>query len=492
MVTVYVGSGGKTTAIFTQAARLRAGGKRVLVTTTTHLQTPAALAAAGRTLPLFEERYLSLTSDSAEIAARLEADGFCIAALPAQEPGKLAPLPDAVYEAVCPLADAVLVEADGSRGLPLKAPASHEPVIPANADEIVVLCGLSALGKPLSQVTHRLPLALALLPGAGGGTLVDPGLLLKLVTAAYLEPLRRRFPGVPVRLLPGQADTLYRRCLAAMLSAGLDPAPLKECWFAPAPHLVLLGGGHVSLALYRIARVLDWRVTVLDDRPEFADPARFPEAEVIRADFTALEKDLPTSPGVWYAVLTHGHLWDKACVEAILRAAPRRGYLGMIGSRNKVRAVFTALREAGFSEEAIATVRAPIGLDLGGQTPAEIAVSIAAQLIQEGSAKGVSSLTDDLLALEQKPGLIGAFALILEKTGSAPRGPGSLLVLEPNGIRTGTVGGGSLELRVLEELSAMLSARSPAVIQTYDVSAAEGARLGMVCGGRVTLLLGLL
>ena len=295
MVTAFVGSGGKTTAIFTQAAQLRAEGKRVLVTTTTHLQTPAALAAEGRTLPLFEERYLSLTSDPAEIAARLESDGFCIAALPAEEPGKLAPLPPAVYQAVFPLADAVLVEADGSRGLPLKAPASHEPVIPANADEIVVLCGLSALGKPLSQGTHRLPQALALLPGADGNTVVDPSLILHLATAAYLEPLRRRFPGVPVRLLPGQADTLYRRCVAAMLSAELDPAPLRECWFAPAPHLVLLGGGHVSLALYRIARVLDWRVTVLDDRPEFADPARFPEAEVICADFNDLEKDLPTA-----------------------------------------------------------------------------------------------------------------------------------------------------------------------------------------------------
>lgn len=492
MVTVYVGSGGKTTAIFNRAARLRAEGKRVLVTTTTHLQTPAALTAEGRSLPLFEARYLSLTSDSSEIAARLASDGFCIAGLPSEEPGKLSPLPSAVYQAVCPLVDAVLVEGDGARGLPLKAPASHEPVIPDNADEIVVLCGLSALGRPLEQVTHRLPLVLALLPGTDGKTVVDPGLLLKLVTAAYLEPLRRRFPGLPVRLLPGQADTLYHRCLAAMLAAELNPEPLRACWFAPSPHLVLLGGGHVSLALYRIARVLDWRVTVLDDRPEFADPARFPEAEVLCADFGDLEKSLPADPGAWYAVLTHGHRWDKACVETILRAAPRRGYLGMIGSRTKVRAVFTALREAGFSEEAIASIRAPIGLDLGGQTPAEIAVSIVAQLIQEGSARGTSSLTDDLLALEKKPGLTGAFAVILEKKGSAPRGPGSLLILEPDGGRTGTVGGGSLELRVLEELEAMLAARSPAVLRSYDVSAAEGASLGMVCGGRVTLLLGLL
>lgn len=492
MVTVYVGSGGKTAAIFTQVARLRAEGKRVLVTTTTHLQSPAALAAEGRSLPLFEERYLSLSADPAEIAARLEADGFCIAALPAQKPGKLAPLPEAVYAAVCPLADAVLVEGDGSRRLPLKAPAPYEPVIPANADEIVVLCGLSALGRPLEQVTHRLPLVLELLPGADGGTLVDPDLLLRLVTAAYLEPLRRRYPSLPVRLLAGQADTLYLRCLAALLSAELDPALLRECWFAPAPHLVLLGGGHVSLALYLVARVLDWRVTVLDDRPEFADPARFPEAEVRCVDFRCLEKDLPTAPGAWYAVLTHGHLWDKVCVETILRAAPRRGYLGMIGSRIKVQTVFSALREEGFSEEEISSVRAPIGLDLGGQTPAEVGVSIAAQLIQEGSVRGTASLTDDLLALEQKPGLTGAFALILEKRGSAPRGPGSLLVLEPDGTRTGTVGGGSLELRVLEELTAMLADHAPAVLRTYDVSAAEGATLGMICGGRVTLLLGLL
>lgn len=142
--------------------------------------------------------------------------------------------------------------------------------------------------------------------------------------------------------------------------------------------LILCGGGHVSLQVAQIAQRLDFALAVIDDRPEFAT-RRFPMARVLCMPFGGAGSAGRRGAGL----LCHpyrGHVFDRTCLEWVLRH--ERAYVGMIGSRIKVAAVMTALEEAGWPRSVLEQVYSPIGLEIGAQTPAEIAVSIAAELIQ--------------------------------------------------------------------------------------------------------------
>ena len=135
-VIAVTGAGGKTTCIMRLAEELVAAGKRVLVVTTTHMYKP--------------ESHGVLSNDPAVITAALERDGLVIAGLPYGK-DKIAYIGDAAYEAVCPAAQVVLVEADGARRQPFKIPRPLEPVLPETCDAVLCVAGLSALGKPLKS-----------------------------------------------------------------------------------------------------------------------------------------------------------------------------------------------------------------------------------------------------------------------------------------------------------------------------------------------------
>ncbi|GFK92188.1 putative xanthine dehydrogenase subunit A [Fundidesulfovibrio magnetotacticus] len=156
--------------------------------------------------------------------------------------------------------------------------------------------------------------------------------------------------------------------------------------FIPRPLLVVAGGGHVSLPTSRIAAMVGFRVAVLDDRPEFANPERFPWAALARA--VPMERcldGLDIGPDASVAIVTRGHVHDALVLSLALRTSA--GYVGMIGSRRKRDAVYDKLRKEGFTETDLARVRCPIGLDIGAQTPEEIAVSIVAELIQSRAVR---------------------------------------------------------------------------------------------------------
>ena len=144
--------------------------------------------------------------------------------------------------------------------------------------------------------------------------------------------------------------------------------------------LILCGGGHVSLELAHIACRLDFELHVLDDRPEFANPERFPVAKLYCEDFASALDRLDRREDDYFAVLTRGHAYDTQCVEHILRRP--FAYLGMIGSRQKVTTLYRHLQDKGVAPEQLSAVYAPIGLDVGGETPGAIAVSITAELLQ--------------------------------------------------------------------------------------------------------------
>ncbi len=158
------------------------------------------------------------------------------------------------------------------------------------------------------------------------------------------------------------------------------------------PQLVIAGGGHVALAIARQALLLDFDVTVIEDRPEFADPSRFGGARVVAGDIAQSIASVDYGWSSYIVIATRGHKLDAECVLAAARTTAR--YIGLLGSRRKTVLIHEMLREQGLDDARIRSIRSPVGLDLGGRTPAEIALSVLAEITQvryAGSGKALST-----------------------------------------------------------------------------------------------------
>ena len=184
MIIAIVGSGGKTTLLKKLAAKHRAEGKKVFVTTTTHM---------------FVEEDTLLTDDADSIIGVLREKGYAMAGIPEGE--KIKALSRETYEAVCACADVVLVEADGSKHMPLKYPNAFEPVIPDNTEQIIVVWGPHGLQKPAREVCHRLALVTACL-GIDVDTLITKEHVVTLLRKGYLEPLCQQYPNAEISVWP--------------------------------------------------------------------------------------------------------------------------------------------------------------------------------------------------------------------------------------------------------------------------------------------------
>ena len=162
------------------------------------------------------------------------------------------------------------------------------------------------------------------------------------------------------------------------------PMPEGELILEPLqgrPHLVIFGGGHVSRYVSRTAAMTGFRVTVVDDRREYANAARFPEAdETLAVEFHEALQHVAIKPSTFVLIVTRGHRSDEEVLEQVLGTPA--GYVGMIGSRRKVLTTYQHLMERGISAAALRTVHAPVGLELGAVTAEEIAVSIVAEIIR--------------------------------------------------------------------------------------------------------------
>jgi xanthine dehydrogenase accessory factor len=147
-----------------------------------------------------------------------------------------------------------------------------------------------------------------------------------------------------------------------------------------APRVVVFGAGHVGSAIANAAAVAGFRVVVVDDRPEFANPERFPGTlRVVAASVDAALTQVAISPRDAVVIATRGHRHDAVILERV--ATSGAAYVGLLGSRRKQAVVTKALREAGVPAEALERVRVPVGLAIGAETPEEIAVSVTAELI---------------------------------------------------------------------------------------------------------------
>ncbi|MCX8033338.1 MAG: XdhC/CoxI family protein [Thermoleophilia bacterium] len=162
---------------------------------------------------------------------------------------------------------------------------------------------------------------------------------------------------------------------------------------APKEQLYVFGAGHCAQPLATIASMVGFSVTVIDDRPEFANPERFPSADrvIVCPTFEQALLDLPITKDSYLVIMTRGHQHDKTVLAQALRTPAC--YIGMIGSKKKVAEIFNHLQTEGISAEKLEQVHAPIGLDIGSETPEEIAVSIAAELIQERARRRATRST---------------------------------------------------------------------------------------------------
>jgi xanthine dehydrogenase accessory factor len=148
----------------------------------------------------------------------------------------------------------------------------------------------------------------------------------------------------------------------------------------PPERLLVLGGGHVGRAVAAFAVDLGFQVTIADDRPGLPDPGRLPgNVEVLQGAYADLIGRFPFGPSTYVLVVTPGHLSDLDCARAVLKREYR--YLGIIGSRRKVRMVREQLVSEGFDRERVEALYAPVGVDIGAETPEEIAVSILAEMV---------------------------------------------------------------------------------------------------------------
>jgi xanthine dehydrogenase accessory factor len=177
-----------------------------------------------------------------------------------------------------------------------------------------------------------------------------------------------------------------------LISSPLDHGGNIQFFIDPGvlnPEILILGGGHIALPLVKIASLLGFKVVVVDDRLEFANNNRFPEADrVICTDFKSALKDIDVGPGTYSVIVTRGHEYDRDCLRELIKRPA--AYIGMIGSRRKVKAVMQQLLEEGIPSNKLDAVFSPIGLDIGAQTPEEIALAIIAEVVnvyRDGSIK---------------------------------------------------------------------------------------------------------
>ena len=173
--------------------------------------------------------------------------------------------------------------------------------------------------------------------------------------------------------------------LIAIQAEGMDSSWTRmEFLLEPVlsePTLYLFGAGHVSEQIAPLAKRVEFKVVVIDDREMFANRERFPDAdEIVVTEFEKSLDRLPIDDSSFIVIVTRGHLYDGSVLEQAVKTRAR--YIGMIGSRKKIRVLYQHLMKKGIPKEVLDRVYAPIGLEIHSETPEEIAVSIVAQLIQ--------------------------------------------------------------------------------------------------------------
>lgn len=254
-------------------------------------------------------------------------------------------------------------------------------------------------------------------------------------------------------------------------------------------HLVICGGGYVAQKTALLAKQTGFHVTVLEDRPFFADAMRKTGADEVLCDsFAKSLQKITGSKDTYFLVLTRGHRYDGICMRAILQK--NRGYVGMMASRKRAVVMKHQLAGEGIPSEILDEIHSPVGLPICAETPEEIAVSILGELIMtKNSMKKTSAYDADLLAClmeEKEADKKKALATIVFRQGSAPREIGTKMVVTEDGKTVGTIGGGCMESRIIHKCLRLLKEENPeGCLEEENMTGEEAEEEGLVCGGMI-------
>ena len=193
------------------------------------------------------------------------------------------------------------------------------------------------------------------------------------VWEAAMKVIKEEVPQILDFDMTGREDTLEGLICGGTMQVSIEP-------ILPQPTVYILGAGHIGFAVAKIAKIAGFRVIVVDDRPAYANAERFPDADtIVVEDPGDIISKLNINKVSYLVIACRGHLEDqRALIESLKTKA---FYIGLLGSKKKVKTVFTNILKAGVSEEALKRIHAPIGVPIATDTPEEIAVSIMAEII---------------------------------------------------------------------------------------------------------------
>ena len=264
----------------------------------------------------------------------------------------------------------------------------------------------------------------------------------------------------------------------------------------PQERLIVLGGGHIALPVCQFGAACGFSVCVVDDRPDFANRRRFPEAaQVLCESFETGIRELRVTPFDYVVVITRGHRHDADCLRVLLPGT-MPAYLGMIGSRRRTKGLLEMLAAEGFDPDRLAAICTPIGLNIGAVTPGEIAVSILSEVIsykrlpEHGDPNRYCNDSDvelstlQYLADNREP---KAIVTVIETKGSTPRGTGAKMAVSPLGQVTGSIGGGCSEAAVIQDAVRIIGTGRYKLVD-IDLTGEVAESDGMVCGGTMKVL----
>lgn len=291
--------------------------------------------------------------------------------------------------------------------------------------------------------------------------------------------------------VPGKIRTVIDGGIPAVIEE--DDRTIFVEPFRPRERLIILGGGHIALPLVKFASEIGFSVTVVDDRPSFANTSRFPWAEqVICETFEDSFDILKLSEYDYVVIITRGHRHDTLCLRKIL-SQKETVYLGMIGSKHRVNGVKELLIQEGYDAERIGRICTPIGLDIGAVTPEEISISILAEIISRkrlGGGRNVNRSELDLTVLETiSDQNADAFAVVtvMSSKGSVPRGAGAKMLVFPDLRIVGSIGGGCSESQIIRDAFSIIGTGGY-LVKTIDLTGDVAESEGMVCGGIMKVL----
>lgn len=298
-------------------------------------------------------------------------------------------------------------------------------------------------------------------------------------------------------------DNIYQSIDNSILTGKIDKVNIEDKKllivepFFPKPRLIIFGGGHIAKPLVEFSSKVGFSITVIDDRPYFANSLRFPEAkEVICEDFKKSFDLINFRASDFVVIVTRGHRHDGLVLRNVLKHDLK--YVGMIGSKRRVKGMMDELISEGFSKESLEKVNSPIGLEIAAITPDEIAISIVSQLIlfkNKGIINGQNKKysypefdNDVISEINNETSIPKAILTILSSKGSVPRKAGAKMIAYSDGRTLGSIGGGCSEAEVLNKARSMMQ-KNEFSIERVDMTGDVAESIGMVCGGIMDVLI---